>query len=117
MNNAVMKIEKTNIIENRQNTNMFGIINIDGPTLLVHCTFLDNDRDHRWFYVLEDGYIDLIDCTIDSDYTTHTVGVVYVYFIQPFEGMSFINALKHFLIQTNIFITITHYCNEEFDHN
>ena len=96
--NAVMNIEMTNIIENKQNKETYGLINVDGPTTIVHCTLLNNDPLHRWFYASRDGGVEagvitLIDCTIEDNFTLHTSGDVTYDDITPSE--SFINALRH----------------------
>ena len=95
--NANYMLTHTNFISNYQVQTIYGLINTDGPVLVTHCTVLDNDLNasHQWFNVDRGGYYELFDLTIDSDYASHTLGVVYVNFIQQFEGKSFINALKH----------------------
>ena len=93
--NANYMLSHMNFISNYQIQTSYGLINIDGPVLVTHCTFLSNDLNtsHRWFSV-QGGYFILFDLTIDAAYTSHVGRSVYTYFIQPFEGTSFINALE-----------------------
>ena len=95
MDNAGMRISRTNIIENRQNTTSFGIVNVDGPTYIVDCTVLENDEKCEWLHVDEVGYIEIVDCTIDADYESHMGTSVTYDSITPMDGILFINAIKH----------------------
>ena len=98
---AIDVMENSNFIRNTQGSAYWALIFTDGPALIQHCTILENDEDtsHKWFLGRTGsgvaGSITIVDCTIDSTYTSHVSGSVNIYFIQPFEGTSFINALKH----------------------
>ena len=87
-------MKNCNIIDNSHTTSLHGLIVADCPTLIQHCAFYQNDETHRWFDG-RDGTIILTDSSFDSLQVSKLSGNIITNFIQPFEGTSFINALKH----------------------
>ena len=108
---AISEMSHCNVINNTQNNDSSALFLCDGPTTIKHCSFFDNDREHKWFEgrvdTSENSIMILIDCSFDDTLSKYLKGLTNVINAIPEDSISFLNAIR---------CTSNNLCEGEYDY-